>query len=72
MQRSFNEYVPHPQFNWRRENGEIPRTALIDHNNRLILFRLRKEDVGRYVCTRSEPNGDVSQNYLDVVLKREY
>lgn len=44
----------------------------MDRNNRLILHRIRSEDTGRYICQKTEPNGRVSQNYLDVVLKREY
>lgn len=60
------------QFNWRRDGGDLPQTAQLDRNNRLILQRIRSEDIGRYICQKTEPNGQVSENYLDVVLKREY
>lgn len=59
------------QLNWRREYGEIPSTARFDRN-RLILLSIRAEDTGRYICQKIEPNGQVTQNYRDVVLKREY
>lgn len=59
------------QFDWRREGGNLPQTSQLDRN-RLILYRIRSEDVGRYICVKTEPNGQMTQNYLDVVLKREY
>lgn len=59
------------QFNWRREFGQIPSNAQYD-GNRLILHRIRSEDTGRYICQKVEPSGQVTHNYLDVVLKREY
>lgn len=60
------------QFNWHRENGEIPRTATYDRNNRLILNQIRPEDTGRYVCEMTSRDHTRTQNYVDVELKREY
>lgn len=65
------EFIP-PQFDWRREGGQLPPTAQFGRNNRLILTSIRSEDTGRYICVKTEPNGQVTQNYMDVVLKREY
>lgn len=59
------------QFNWRREFGQIPSNAQYD-GNRLILYRIRSTDTGRYICQKTEPSGQVTQNYKDLVLKREY
>lgn len=60
------------QYHWRRENGEIPPTAEYDRDNRLILHGIRNNDAGRYICDKIEPNGQVSQDYRDIVVKREY
>ncbi|XP_055304959.1 basement membrane-specific heparan sulfate proteoglycan core protein isoform X6 [Sitodiplosis mosellana] len=57
------------RFDWRREGGVLPPTATFGRNNRLILNSIRSEDTGRYICQKTESNGQVTQNYLDVVLK---
>lgn len=60
------------QFNWRREYGELPSTSMFDRQSRLILHQIRKEDTGRYICQMTTEDQVVSQNYVDVKLKREY
>ncbi|XP_031635070.1 basement membrane-specific heparan sulfate proteoglycan core protein isoform X6 [Contarinia nasturtii] len=62
---------PAARFEWRRENGELPQNAQLDRS-RLILVNIHNEDTGRYICEKTEPNGYVTQNYLDVVLKPRY
>lgn len=64
--------IPIKQLHWRREYGEIPNTATYDRSNRLILHRINNDDTGRYICQKTSPDGTVTQDYLDVILKREY
>lgn len=50
----------------------MPTSATFDRQNHLILNQIRKEDIGRYICQMTTEDQRVSQNYVDVKLKREY
>jgi hypothetical protein len=69
-----NSFISHKtqmQFEWHREDADIPRNAEFD-NNHLILNHVREEDTGRYVCHMTGIDGFVTKNYVELRIKREY
>ena len=52
-------------------NNEIPRNAQLDGKH-LTLNNVKFEDAGRYVCNMRYPNGSAAEDYVDVIIKREY
>jgi hypothetical protein len=43
-----------------------------NRDNVLVLYNTRYEDGGRYICKIYAEDGSTSQNYVDLVIKREY
>ncbi|KAL9883895.1 terribly reduced optic lobes isoform 7-T9 [Glossina fuscipes fuscipes] len=60
-------------YNWRREdNLPLPQTAQ-KRGNELLLYQVRKEDEGRYICESFTTGGDVSQpSYAELRISRGY
>ncbi|KAM3919238.1 cell adhesion molecule 3 isoform 1-T2 [Leptodactylus fuscus] len=58
---------PEPmKYNWLRKNGELPATAVTDHNS-LVFQNLNKSDSGTYMCQVSNLLGEYTAEYkLDV------
>lgn len=61
-----------PQYNWRREYGELPATATLANHNQLMLNNVHPDDAGRYICQMTVPSGSVSHKHVDLVVRREY
>lgn len=60
-----------PQFEWEREYDSLPPLAEVREQT-LILYNTRFEDKGRYICKSFLEDGRTTQNYVDLVIKREY
>lgn len=60
-----------PQYEWEKEDSELPPLAE-NRENILILYNTRFADGGRYICKIQTDDGRVTQNYVDLVIKREY
>lgn len=41
-------------------------------DNVLILHNTRSDDAGRYICNSYAEDDTLTQNYVDLVIKREY
>ena len=42
------------------------------NGNSLVLQQTRMDDSGRYICKIEYEDGTNSENYMDLVVKREY
>jgi hypothetical protein len=38
----------------------------------LVIYNVRYEDGGRYICKSFLEDGRVTQNHVDLIIKREY
>lgn len=59
------------QYEWEKENEDLPPL----HENRdniLVLYNTKYNDGGRYICKIFAEDGSMTQNYVDLVIKREY
>lgn len=59
------------QYEWEKEDSQLPPLAE-NRDNVLVLYNTRLEDGGRYVCKIYTEDGRVTQNYVDLVINREY
>lgn len=59
------------QYEWEREGSGLPPLADV-RDNELLLRSTRYNDSGRYICRSFASDGTESQNYVDLVIKREY
>lgn len=59
------------QFEWEREYEKLPPLADI-RDNVLVLYNVRADDGGRYICKSYMEDGRVTQNFVDLIIKREY
>jgi hypothetical protein len=64
-------YINFSQFEWEREYERLPPLAE-NRDNILILYNTRYEDGGRYICKTYAEDGSMTQNFVDLVIKREY
>lgn len=42
------------------------------NDNSLVLQHARQDDSGRYICNVNYRDGTSTENYVDLVVKREY
>lgn len=59
------------QYEWEREDGIMPPLSE-NSDNTLILHNTRSDDAGRYICNSYAEDDTLTQNYVDLVIKREY
>jgi len=59
------------QYEWDREDESLPPLAE-NRDNILVLYNTRFEDGGRYICRSYAEDGTATQNYVDLIIKREY
>jgi hypothetical protein len=64
-------YRENIRYEWEKEFEELPPLAE-NRDNVLVLYNTRDGDGGRYICKIYAEDGSVTQNYVDLVIKREY
>ncbi|XP_055601853.1 basement membrane-specific heparan sulfate proteoglycan core protein-like isoform X2 [Uranotaenia lowii] len=63
-----NHYYPGLTYHWSRRDRPLPYNMRT--NDRILqLYNIRDEDVGRYECRMTYPNGSEAIDFVDVAIK---
>ena len=56
-------------YEWERQNGELPSRVQGTNSSLLVIYNLRAEDAGEYRCTLSNSTGRISSMYMMLTVE---
>lgn len=63
--------VEHGSFEWSRQNGEMPTTAVKKAGGSLMIPDVHLEDAGNYSCTARNRSGEVTSEVFEIIIEGE-